>query len=226
VLSARAPGAIGVDAQILLVDLHFDLVADVGHHAHRGEARVAPALRVERRDPHQAVNPDLAAQVAVGVVARHGEGGALDTRLVPRLRVENLGRVLVCLAPAEVHAEQHLGPVAGLRAAGPGVHRDDRIAGVMLAREQAVQLGFAEPPLQGADALRRLAQRLGVLLRLGQLEQHLGVGVRTLERVEHVNLALEAALLAHQALGALPVVPERRVGGLLLEFGHPVPLRG
>jgi hypothetical protein len=50
-----------------------------------------------------------------------------------------------------------------------------------------------------------------------QLEQHSGVLERAGQAVEHRDLALDAALLAEDALGLLAAVPEVRTGDLALE---------
>jgi hypothetical protein len=48
VLTARARRAVSVDAQVLVVDVHFDRVVDVGHGHHRRERGVTALGRVER----------------------------------------------------------------------------------------------------------------------------------------------------------------------------------
>jgi hypothetical protein len=42
----------------------------------------------------------------------------------------------MALRPAQVHPEEHLGPVGGLGPTGPGADREDRAALVVLAGEQ------------------------------------------------------------------------------------------
>ena len=219
VLATGPSSAVGVDAKILLVDLHHYLVAHIGNHGKRSKARVPALLRVEGRDPDQPVDADLAAQMTVGVVALDGEGDPFDAGLLAGLHVEQLGLVVALLAPAQVHAEQHLGPVAGLGAAGARVDRHDRAARVVLARQQAAQLRLVESRAQLADLGLCFGGGLGVARLVGQLEQHVGVGQQRVGLVEERDLALGAALVAQQLLGALAVVPE--LGGLrlLLELG-------
>ena len=89
-----------------------------------GERGLAPRLVVERRDPHQPVHAVLAGQRAVGERRLHHERRRLDAGLLGVGRVEDLGRVVVALGPAQVHPHQHLGPVGGVGAAGAGVDRD------------------------------------------------------------------------------------------------------
>ena len=127
---------------------------------------------VERRDAHQPVDAGLALEVPVGVVAGDLEGRRLDPGLVAGQQVHDLDLVAAPLRPARVHAEQHLRPVLGLGAAGPGVDRDDGVLPVVLAREHDGQLELAErlaAPLEpGLDL------RLEALVAL--LEGHLPEG--------------------------------------------------
>ncbi len=74
VLAARSAGPVGVDAQILLVDLHLDGVVDLREDRNAREGRVAAMLSVEGRDPHQPMNPLLGLQIAEGVIPRNGNG--------------------------------------------------------------------------------------------------------------------------------------------------------
>jgi hypothetical protein len=50
--------------------------------------------------------------------------------------LEQLRAEPATLAPAEVQAEQHLGPVLRLETARAGMDLDDRVAGVVLAAEE------------------------------------------------------------------------------------------
>ena len=107
------------------------------------------AFGIERRDAHQPVHAALGLQPAIGVGAvdlhrRRFDAGALAGALL-----EPLDLVAVRLGPAHIHAQQHLGPVLRLGAAGAGVDFEIAVVGVGLARQQALDLA----------ALRLLAQR-------------------------------------------------------------------
>ena len=68
--------------------------------------------------------------------------------LVARLAVEHLALEAAALRPAQVHAQQHLGPVLRLGAAGARMDRDDGVLAIVLAAEHL--LGLA-----GVDLARR-----------------------------------------------------------------------
>src|SRR2546422_2033318 len=89
VLAARAARAVGVRAQVLLLDGDLDPVVQVRVGVHGGERGVPPPGGIEGRDAHQPVYAALGAQEAVSVPAPDHECGALDPGLVPLLVVRS-----------------------------------------------------------------------------------------------------------------------------------------
>ena len=67
------------------------------------------ALVVEGADAHEAVGAGLDREVAVRVRHVDLERRGLEPRLFGVGGVHDLGRVLVALGPAQVHAHEHLG---------------------------------------------------------------------------------------------------------------------
>ena len=132
---------VGVDPQVLLVDLHLDVVGQLGPDVDRRERGVAAGCLVERRDADEPVDAGLGRHQAVGVVAGDGDRGALDAGLVARLVVDDLALEAAALGPAQVHAQQHLRPVLRLGAAGARVDGDDGVLLVVLAAEHLPGLG-------------------------------------------------------------------------------------
>ena len=106
---------------------------------------------IERRDAHQAVDADLAVQQAEGVLAVDRERRALMPGFFAGLVVVEHGLEALPLGPAQVHAQQHLGPVLRLGAAGAGMDRDDGVAGVVLAGEQGFGLELVDEFAEGTD---------------------------------------------------------------------------
>ncbi len=133
VLAAGTRGTVGVDLQVALVDVDLDPVVDHGEHPDAGEAGVPPRLAVEGRDAHQAVHAGFGLEPAIGVEADDLDRGRLDPGLLAAGLLDPLHLVAVLLGPAQVHAEQHLGPVLGLGAARPGIDLEEGIVGVGLA---------------------------------------------------------------------------------------------
>ena len=80
VLAAGALRAVGVDPDLVPVELDLDVVVDLGQDLDEGERRLAPVLRIERADPDEAVDAALGAQPAVGAPAVDLDGHALEAR--------------------------------------------------------------------------------------------------------------------------------------------------
>ena len=133
----------------------------------------------------------------------------------PGLSSTKLGGEAPVLGPAEVHAEQHLGPVLRVGAAGAGVDRDDGVAGVVLAVEERVLL----------QALELRPERLelrGDLLLEGrvELEQLARVVVLGLQALVALEALRQARVLGRDARCAGLVVPEAGLAHRRLELRH------
>src|SRR5690606_30751839 len=140
VLATGARGAVDVGPEVGRIDLDVDVVVDLGRHEHRGEAGVAAVVRIEPRLAYQPVHPGLGLEPAVGVLALDPEGGRLDARHFAAGDLQQFGLPAARLGPAQVHAQQHLGPVLGLGAAGARLDVDEGVAAVHLAGEHALEL--------------------------------------------------------------------------------------
>ncbi len=90
--------------------------------------------------------------------------------LVAGLQVDDLALEAAALGPAQVHPEQHLGPVLGLGAAGAGMDGDDRVLPIVLAAEHL--LDFAGVDLSG-QLVEGAAEIVGDgLSRFGPFDEH------------------------------------------------------
>jgi hypothetical protein len=123
----------------------------------------------------------------------------------------------VPLAPAQVHALEHLGPVGRLGAAGAGADRDDGVLRVELAREQQQGALALELDAQGVA----LAGDLGLGLTVGRVAQELKelkeVGGALLERAPELDLLPQSLGLADDLLRGALVVPEPGLAGARVE---------
>ena len=128
--------------------------------------------------------------------------------------LEPFDLVAVRLRPAHVHAQQHLGPVLRLGAAGAGMDFEIAVIGVGLAGEQALELA--------PRRFRRAAfeRRFGIgddgrlALGLAQLDQLEGVGELPLDPAITADRLVEPGALAHQRLRRRGIIPEARILGL------------
>src|SRR5262249_29257610 len=117
------------------------------------------------------------------------------------------------------HAEQHLGPVLRLETTGARVYLDDRVAGVVLAAEEAGQLEVAQLALDLLHPLRELAEGVGITF-LRQLEVHARLVGALAQALPAVERRLESRGLAGDGLRLLGVAPEVGGGGLLVQEGR------
>jgi hypothetical protein len=79
-LPALARGAVHVDPDLALRDLDLDVLVDLGDHVDGAERGVPALVRVERADPHEAVDAALGLRVAVGVLALEQQRRLGDAR--------------------------------------------------------------------------------------------------------------------------------------------------
>ena len=79
--------------------------------------------------------------------------------LVAGLQVDHLALEAAALGPAQVHAQQHLGPVLRLGAAGAGMDRDDGVLAIVLAAEHLLGLAGGRPRRRARRARGRDRRR-------------------------------------------------------------------
>ncbi len=119
------------------------------------------------------------------------------------------------LGPAQVHAQQHLGEVGGVVAAGSRADRDDGGPVVVLAVEERLHLELADDVLKLGDLLARLVGGVLVVHLLCELDQHIEVVETLLDVGDALEVGLAVAERTRHLLRLLDVVPEIRRAGLL-----------
>jgi len=159
------------------------------------------------------------AQRAEGVGGIHLDGRALDAGFFRVAHVEHLHGVVVLLGPAQVHAQQHLGEVGRVDAAGAGTDGDDRRTHVEFAVEQRVHLEVAEHLRDAREFRGGLVSRFLVTLGVGEFHQHLKVVEAGLDAHDAGQLRLAMAQLAGHLLRVVGVVPQIGRTGLFIQVG-------
>ena len=127
----------------------------------------------------------------------------------------------VLLGPAHVHAQQHVGPILALGAAGAGMDFEIGIVVVGLAGEQRLQLAARDFGLELAQRRFGFGDDLLIVLGVAELDQHHLIVELLLDARERVELIVERGALLHHAAGALRIVPEIGIFGLTVQFGEP-----
>ena len=207
VLAARSAGPIGIDAKILGTNIDLNAVVDLRIHKQRGEGGMAPGVAVKRRDADEPMNPRFGAKIAVGIGAFNGEGGVFQAAAFCRQILGNLGAKAAPLRPAQVQAQQHIGPVLGFESTGAGAQADDRVVAVVLTAEQLVHLGRADGLTNLDQCGFDLVGRLGIA-GLGHFKENQGVGQRLLLRFPVADRIAQRGALFEDSLGCVLVVPE------------------
>ena len=147
VLTAFAAGTIRIDAQVFITHDDVDLLLGVRRDVNRGEGRVTFLRRIKGRDAHEAMHTALGLQKAEGVFADDFERGRTCADVVTGFVIDEFDFVAAALAPALIHAHQHVRPVTGLRATGAGVDHDEGVATIKrptekLAEFKGTHIGF------------------------------------------------------------------------------------
>jgi hypothetical protein len=114
------------------------------------------------------------------------------------------------LAPAQVHAQQHLGPVLCLGAARAGLDVDERIRRIHLAREHALEFQLLDFGGKVVDVIGDRGDRALVVLAEREIEQIAGFAERIGQRADAADETIERRALLSEILRALRVVPDRR----------------
>ena len=219
VLAAGALGPVGVDPDLVPVELDLDVVLGLRQDLDERERRLPPVLRIERADAHEAMDAAFGTEPAVGAPAVDLDGHALEPGLLAFLLVDDLGLEAMALGPAQVHAQEHLRPVGGLGPAGAGADREDRRPFVVLAREEEGRPFAAEILLERGGIPFELGLELGIGGFVEQFERDLEVARAGQQVLPRIELGAEAVGLAKDLLGAALVVPEARFLGQRLERG-------
>ena len=163
------------------------------------------------------MHPALGLEPAVGALARDLEDGRLDPGFLAGTFLDPLDLVAALLRPADVHAEQHLGPVLRFSAAGTGMDLEEAVVAVRLAGEQALQLATLRLVAGRGKRGFRLAVGVFVGLFLGKLSEREAVVQLLLQPLVGGDRRIEASALLHHRAGALGIGPEVGVLGLAVQ---------
>jgi len=185
---------------------------------------VATRAGVERALAHQAVHADLGAQPAEGVLTLDVHGGALDAGDFTFGQLDDGGVEATLVGPAQVHAQQDVGPVLRLGAAGAGLDVQVGVVHVHLAAEHATELKLGEGLFQGLQLGLDVADGAFITFLDSHVEQVLAVGQAIGQLVQGLDDLRQHGALAAQGLGVLGLVPDGCVFQLAVDFDQAVML--
>src|SRR4030095_7678390 len=133
VLPAFTAAAKRVDLKIGRINFYWSGISNFRNNIDTREGSVAPLVCVERRNAHQSVHAALGLQMSVRVLAGHEQGDGFDADFFALLNVHGLRFETAPFNPALVHPQQHIGPIARLRAARARMNRDKCIRAIVFA---------------------------------------------------------------------------------------------
>ena len=209
VLATGSARAKGVPINVGHVDLNVDGVVDQRVHVHAHKRGMAARVRVKRTDAHQAVDPVLAFEVAKYVLTFNLERHGLDSSDVALLKVQLADFVPVALGPAQVHAHQHSGPVAGLGSARTRRHLQYGAHFVFFAAKHIAELHGAELLLELRCGGIHFVFFEETLTK--EIDRRLDLAHLRLNGLIALNPVLQFADFAHGLLRLLGVVPKARI---------------
>ena len=133
---------------------------------------------------------------------------------------EDLDLEVLPLAPAEVHAEEHLGPILGFEPAGAGMDGQDRVAGIVLAAQHLPHLEVGDALVDLIGFGHAFRERVGVTLD-GELVKDVGVVELDPLALPAVERRRQLRALALDLLSALVIVPKIGLPDLSVEIQQP-----
>ena len=104
-----------------------------------------------------------------------GKSGAFDAGLIAGQQIIHFRFKPPPLSKAQIHAQEHLGPVLGLGAAGAGMDGDNGILVVVFATQEQLQFQVTQGLFLGLEFIGRFGQGGLVRLFLGQIQKNFQV---------------------------------------------------
>ena len=114
--------------------------------------------------------------------------------------INNIGLETALFGPAHVHPQEHLRPVRSVRAARPGVNRQDRAASVAWAGKQQLKFSVFQVLGQPFDFAGYLRAQCPVILGRRQLKQFAGIADLVFNVQPTLHLAPQRGKFSHRRL--------------------------
>ena len=179
---------------------------------------MATVARVERALTHQTVYAGFGTQPAVGVFAFHPNGSAFNTGHFRFGYFHQFAFKPVRFNPAQVHTQQHVGPVLGFGAAGTGLNFHVAVAGVQFAGEHTAEFQRFQFFLQGGQFSADVVNGRLVVFFHRHIQQVTGIAEAVVEGVDGFYHRFQRRALFAQLLGAFGVVPHIALRQFVFDF--------
>ena len=127
------------------------------------------------------------------------------------------------LSPAQIHAEEHFGPVLRFGAAGAGLYGDDSVEAVVFTSQEGFRFEVGDVGVGGGDFFGYVFQEAGALgvvfFFLRQAQVGFDVAFLRVESYFGVYAVFDGFALLQGGLRFFLILPEIRVAGFGFEFG-------
>ena len=167
--------------------------------------------RVERRLTHEAMYTGLGSQPAESVFPNDVNCRALDAGNIAGGSLEQLCLETFGISPAQIHPEQHFGPILGFGAAGAGLNVDERIVCIHFAAEHPAKFELGDLLLNSIEVCSDILER-GVIVILSCKRVELAGILDTLrEPVARADEGIERRALLAERLRPRLILPNPRI---------------
>lgn len=171
--------------------------------------------RIERGNANQAVHTAFGGEKPESVFALDPHRRGFEPRAFTGRQVNYSCAESLALRPAEIHAQQHFGPVLRLRAAGSGLDGHDGVQAVVLPGEQSERLQFRDKGVGRGDFALDFVEQgfaLGhVGLFFGKTKIRFDVAQRAFELFVRSDNLFRGFALLQDSLRLFLVLPEIRL---------------
>ena len=157
-------------------------------------------------------------QPAVSIFAFEMNGGGFDAGHFTIGHFHQFGLEACTLAPAQVHAQQHAGPVLGFGAARAGLNVQVAVVGVHLAREHATEFQLGQFGVQLVEFGNDFVYGAFVVFFHRHVEQFFHVDDAGLEFLQGGDDLIQGDPLTAQVLGFFRGVPDGGVFQFAIDF--------
>ena len=222
VLAAGAAGTVGVDPKVGGVDRNFDGVIHFRVDGHAGEGSMAARIGIERRLADQAVDAGFRAQGSVGIVARHLDRRVLDACDFAGRFLQHFDAEPPALAEFEVHAFEHRGPVLGFGASRARLNVEETVVRVHGIGEHAPEFHVGDDFLHRRDVASDGHHCRFVVFAARHPEQVACIAQSLVQLFQGADYRFQLLVFAPQLLGALGIIPDRRIFGQPDDFAQAV----
>jgi len=166
----------------------------------------------------------------VGIFTLDPHGGGFYPGALAGLRIDYRSAKALALTPAQVHAQQHFGPILGFGAAGAWLDGENGVEAIAFAGEQRFGFELRDVLVGGVKLLVGIAQDgialCDVALFVREMQISVDVAGDAREFLFGGDAALRTFTLLKDLLRLFLILPEVLLGAGCFEFRQKFPMAG